>query len=62
MLRVLYFSIVAQSEIASGGAISSRTTIRRLKEDDNIDLAVVIAGTEICAHTYGVVSDGYRDR
>ena len=46
MLRVLYFTIVAQSEIANGGAISSRTTIRRLKEDDNIDLAVVIAGTE----------------
>jgi hypothetical protein len=46
MLRVLYFTIVAQSEIANGGAISSRTTIRRLKEDDNIDLAVVIAGAE----------------
>ncbi len=46
MLRVLYFTIVAQSGTANGGAISSRTTIRRLKDDDNIDLAVVIAGSE----------------
>ena len=48
MLRVLYFTIVAQRDgtPGDGGILSSRTNILRLKQDDNIELAVVIAAPE----------------
>lgn len=47
MLRVLYFTIVAQRDgVADGGTLSSRTNILRLKQDENIDLAVIVAGPE----------------
>ena len=48
MLRVLYFTIIAQRDGApnNGGFLNTRTNILRLKQDDNIELAVVIAAPE----------------
>lgn len=45
-MRVLYFTIVPIAGEGNGGSMCCRNHIRRLAEDPNIDLSVIIAGQQ----------------
>lgn len=59
VIRVLYFTIVAQVDgVQNGGTLSSRTNILRLQQDDNIELAVVVATSEEARHSMASFLEG----